>query len=235
VSESRRRPGRWHLAVVALLYSGVIPVAILDDVQLRSGRGGGDWIRLDLHGLYVMVYAAVIALIAAIVLLHMSLRRLKARLNLGLLAACLGGPALASFAVVHAYFQVARSLGERREAASADEELASKAAISRDVHVHWRVIGGAASHIVVELTSSRRFDVQSMGASGSDAEGRTFANTVSRPGFTLEPGVRREETLLFNDFARPSRATRWSLDVGFALPGRSLTVTWGDPELVPGP
>lgn len=86
------RAARAHLLIIGLLYALLIPVAYLDQRDLRGS--GGNWISLDLRGLYVGAYLIAAGLVVAIVLLHLSLKKLRKKLSFGLVLACLFAPAI---------------------------------------------------------------------------------------------------------------------------------------------
>lgn len=225
--EPRRSP-RWHVAIVVLLYLAVIPVALKDHGQ--GGGGGGDWITLDLRGVYVALYAVIAAVLSAIVLLHLFWPRLRSSQGFPVVVACLAGPALASFAAVQAYLAISEGVTEQRKVAERAEDETLGAAMRRDVRVRWTVAPDPLPSLDVEILSRRPVQVSYVHFQAEDADGRLVASGRSGEVHELRPGVAAHATLPFGNQDTPTKAVHWKIYVQFELSERKLTVSWTQPD-----
>ncbi len=224
-----RLGGRYHVLVIALLYVLIIPVARVDQRDLRGG--GGNWIALDLRGLYVGAYLVAVGLVTALVLLHLSVKRWRRPFSFGLLLACLFAPALAvpvGCAIYGAYVRHADESKAKRITETAN-------ALAAGLHVR-RTIPAEPSrrHFEVELTSTTAVELVAIFVSGS-AESRhgdfVHSSREPQPPLQLRPGVPRRVTLTLD--TEPTPDTYWRISCDLVAQGVEASVSWVDPSQEP--
>jgi hypothetical protein len=222
------RAARAHLIAIALVYALVIPVAWIDQGQGHSG--GGNWISLDLRGLLVVGYLLLAGPVVAVLLMHMSVKKLRKRFNFGLVVVCLFGPAC----MVPIGAWTFRSYVRAVDAARARRIVTTANALADAVNVRWLVRPGVIpGRCEVELTSPFAVDVDHMSVSGS-ADSRNGDFISSRfdevpLSFRLEPGVSQRVKLLLDHDPTPD--TYWRIYASFNLDGTRASVSWADPSM----
>jgi len=225
---ARWRAARIHLLLVALLYALVVPVAFKDRRELLGS--GGDWVKLDLRGLYVAIYLMAAGLCVTIVLVHMAVKQLGQRLSFGLVVACLFGPALMVPIGSAIYAGQVRALDERL----AHAKTTTANALADAIRLRWALVPGQdPPQFEVELLSSVPVEVLYVAVMGSAASQhgdfiRSGSGREDPPAFQLRPGVPRRMTLTLDH--SPTNDTYWSIYCSLAANGTTVGVNWHDPS-----
>ena len=220
---------RYHVLVIALLYALVIPVARVDQRDLRGS--GGNWIALDLRGLYVAAYLVAVGFVTALVLLHLNVKRRRRPFSFGLLLGCLFAPALVvpvGCAIYGAYVRNADESKAKRITETAN-------ALADSLQVRWSIPAEPSRrHFEVELTSTTPVEIVAVFVSGS-AESRhgdfVYSSREPQPSLQLRPGVPHRVTLTLD--TEPTPDTYWRISCDLVAQGVEASVSWVDPSQEP--
>jgi len=229
-SATRWQAARFHVLAIVLLYALTIPVAHLDQRDLR-GSGGG-WISLDLRGLYVGAYLIGAGLVVAALLLHLSVKKLRKKFSFGLVLGSLFAPAClvpAGSALYRAYLHAAEDRRVQKIATTAN-------LLADNIQLRWSASKGSLpTRFELELTSRIPVEVLHLAVSGSAASRQGLfidSSAGDAPlAFRLRPGV--PQRVLFTLDHEPTPDTYFSVYSRLAANGIEVSVGWVDPSEPP--